>query len=93
MEWSSNRHGRRWEMLEFSKQRIPNGNFQFAILSRFPFADHGFDGVMAQTLAVHRISRAPCREVGARGKARCENRHRLFWNTAHSDFATVGAAA
>ncbi|MBL0063288.1 MAG: methyltransferase domain-containing protein [bacterium] len=81
------------EMLEICKQRIPNGNFQVADTESLPFADHSFDGVMAQNSL--QFTESPVRalqELARVAKPDAKIGIVCFGDTAHSDFATVGAA-
>lgn len=81
------------EMLDICKQRIPGGDFHVADTESLPFADHSFDGVMAQNSL--QFTESPVRalqELDRVAKPGAKIGIVCFGDTAHSDFATVGAA-
>ncbi len=81
------------EMLEICRQRIPDGSFHVADSEHLPFTDHSFDGVMAQNSL--QFTESPVRallELARVAKPGANIGIVCFGDTAHSDFATVGAA-
>jgi len=81
------------EMLEICRQRIPQGMFHVADSESLPFADNTFDGVIAiNSLQFTETPLRALKEFMRVSKESAKIGIVCFGDTAHSDFATVGAA-
>ncbi len=81
------------EMIELCKQRLPQGDFHVADSEALPFADATFDAVMAiNSLQFTETPTRALQEFARVSKPEANIGVVCFGDTAHSDFATVGAA-
>lgn len=81
------------EMLEISKQRVPQANFNLADSEALPFADRTFDAVVAfHSLQFTENPLNALREFIRVSKPQAKIGIAMFGDMAHSDFATIGAA-
>lgn len=81
------------EMLEIARQRVPQANFHVADSEALPFADNTFDSVMAMhSLQFTETPLNALHEFKRVSKPNAKIGIAMFGDTAHADFATIGAA-
>lgn len=81
------------EMLEISKERVPQASFCIADSEALPFADRTFDAVVAfHSLQFTETPARALQEFMRVSKPQAKIGVAMFGDMAHSDFATIGAA-